>query len=73
MPNYGNSKISPCVNEAKFYTGTFFALLVFKVIFGVIWCTCLKMACNSNTGVRGGKRSEIWKLMVGVNMYMGYL
>ncbi len=69
-PNMGISKIGPYVNEPRFYTGAF-ALLVFKVILGVIWCICLKMACNSKTGVRGEKRSEIWKSVVTVNMCMG--
>ncbi len=41
--------------------------------FNVIWCTCLKMACNSKTAVCRKKRSEIWKSGVAVNMYMEYL
>ncbi len=39
-------KINPSVNEPKFYTGAF-DVLVFKVIL----CICLNMACYSKTGV----------------------
>ena len=43
--------------------------------FGVIWCTCLKIASSSNTDVRREKRNEIWKSGVAgiMYMYMGYL
>ncbi len=41
-----------------------FDLSLFKVILGVIRCTCFKMACNSKTPGRTAKRSEIWELMV---------
>ncbi len=37
-----------------------FDLLVFKVILGVIQCTCLKMAFNSKTADHKAKRREIW-------------
>ncbi len=37
-----------------------FDLLVFKVIWGVIRCTCLKMACSSKAAGHRVKRSEIW-------------
>ena len=50
-----------------------FALVVFKVIWGVIGYICLKMACNVKTGVSGENRSEIWKSVVAVNMHMAYL
>ncbi len=29
--------------------------------FGVIWCTCLKMACNSKMDDHRAKQTEIWE------------
>ena len=40
--------------------------------FGVIRCTCLKMACNSKVASRRAKQSEIWD-WGSCNMYMGCL
>ncbi len=41
--------------------------------FGVIRCTCLKMACNWETDARRGKPTEIWGLGGTSNTHMGYL
>ncbi len=65
-----NSKIGPYVNQAKFYTGMFG--LLFQGHFGV-WCIVSKWPVSRTQESIGGKRSEIWKSGVAVNMYMGYL
>ncbi len=39
--------------------------------FGVIWCTCLKMVCNSKTASHRAKWSEIWESWVVVTCIWG--
>ena len=56
MPKYGNF-------ENQWTQVLYWYLWSFSVQghFGVLWCTCLEMTCNSKTGVRREKRSVIWE------------
>ncbi len=66
-------KIGPYmyVSEPKFYTGTF-DILVFNVILGSFGALVSKWPV-SQKHVFVEKNSEIWKLVVAVNMYTVYV